>query len=176
MEVKITGLVYLHSIGNNRMCGSSLLSHDIFRSMCGDNALTKVVMASTHWETILHNQAAGPIREKDLKVFWSDTLGGGAEYMRVEVPEDDPRRDTQRVIDYILGRHAVATRIQEELVDLNKRVQETDAAQTLAETLQRWLGEYEILRRISVWLANVSVCFSTVNCAFILTSTPPDTI
>jgi hypothetical protein len=109
--------------------------------MCGPNALKRVVMASTQWETILHNQAAGPIRENDLNDFWSNTLTQGAVYMRVEVPEDDPRRDTQRVIDHILERHAVATRIQEELVDQNKRVKETEAAQKLTETLERWLGE-----------------------------------
>ncbi|KAJ2915304.1 hypothetical protein MD484_g5113, partial [Candolleomyces efflorescens] len=146
-EVEITGLVYLHNIGHNRMCGSSLLSHNIFRRMCGANAFNRVVMASTQWETITtRNKAAGPIRENDLKEFWKKTLDEGAVYMRVggSEAEDERRGGTQRVIDHILKNHAVSTRIQEELVNLNKRVKETDAAQELTETLEKWLGDCQI--------------------------------
>jgi hypothetical protein len=141
MRLKVAGLVYLHSIGQNRMSGSSLLSHDLFRSICGPVALKTVVMASTQWETILHNPSAGPIREDDLKGFWSDTLNQGAVYRRIDV--EDPKRDTQDVIDYILRRHVVTCQIQQELVDLNKRVAETEAAQKLRETLESWLGDPE---------------------------------
>ncbi|KAJ2915301.1 hypothetical protein MD484_g5092, partial [Candolleomyces efflorescens] len=140
--VKITGLIYLHSIDHNRISGSSLLSHDIFRSICGPGALNNVVIATTQWDTIpTRNKSAGPSREKDIKEFWRDTLEQGAAYMRVEVPEDDPRRDTQRIIDHILQKDAVTLRIQEELVDLNMRVEETEAAQALSEMMQRWFGD-----------------------------------
>jgi hypothetical protein len=96
-------------------------------------------MASTQWETILHNPAAGPIREEDLQVFWRDTLAQGAVYRRIDVT--DPRGDAQAIIDHILERHVVATQIQKELVELNKRVKETEAAQKLQEALEKWLGD-----------------------------------
>lgn len=115
------------------MSDSSLLSHNLFRSICGPTALKAAVMASTQWDAILHTPSAGPIREKDLKELWSNTLAQGAVYKRIDA--EDPRRDTQNVIDYILARHAtVTTQIQHELVDLNKRLAETEAAQKLRET------------------------------------------
>jgi hypothetical protein len=137
MQVKIAGLVYLHNIGQNRMGRTSRLGHDLFRRICGLAALGTVVMASTHWETLLHNPAAGPIREKDLKEFLTETLSQGAVYRRIGAT--DPMRDTRDVIDYILGKNVVATRVQEELVELGKRVAETEAAQKLRETLESWL-------------------------------------
>jgi hypothetical protein len=67
-------------------------------------------------------------------------LKQGAVYRRIDA--EDPRRDTQDIIDYILRRHVkVTARIQEELVDLNKRVAETEAALKLKETLESWLIE-----------------------------------
>jgi hypothetical protein len=139
MQVKVAGLVYLHSIGQNRMGRTSLLAHDLFRSICGPAALGKVVMASTHWETLLHNPAAGPIRENDLKEFLTESLSQGAVYRRIDTT--DPMRDTRDAIDYILGENVVATQVQEELVELGKRVAETEAAQKLRETLKSWLAD-----------------------------------
>jgi hypothetical protein len=69
MQIKVAGFVYLQSIGANRITDEALLSDDIFRSICGPTALKAAVLASTQWETILHNPAAGPIRENDLKTF-----------------------------------------------------------------------------------------------------------
>jgi hypothetical protein len=138
MHVKVAGLVYLHNIGQTRMGRTSLLGYDLFRRMCGPVALGTVVMASTHWETLLHNPAAGPIREDDLKGFLVESLSQGAVYKRIDAT--DPRRDIGDVIDYILRKHAVAIQIQEELVELGKRVAETEAAQKLRETLESWLA------------------------------------
>jgi hypothetical protein len=139
--VKVAGLVYLHNIGQNRMGRTSLLAHDLFRRICGPPAFGKVVMASTHWETLLHNPAAGPIRENDLKEFLTESLSQGAVYQRIDTA--DPRRDIGDVIDYILGKNVVATQVQEELVELGKRVAETEAAQKLRETLKSWLADPE---------------------------------
>ena len=138
MQTKVAGLVYLHNIAHNRMGRTSLLGHDLFRSICGPVALGTVVMASTHWDTLLHNPAAGPIRENDLKEFWTSTLSQGAVYRRIGAT--DSRRDIEDVIDFILRKYAVATQIQEELVELGKRVAATEAAQKLRETLESWLA------------------------------------
>ncbi|KAJ2916905.1 hypothetical protein MD484_g3533, partial [Candolleomyces efflorescens] len=138
MEVKIAGLVYLHSISHNRMGKSSRLGHDLFHAICGPNALGAVVMASTHWDTLLHNPTAGVIREGDLKQFWGESLSMGAVYKRIDAT--DPRRDINDIIDFILEKHAVITRVQEELVELDKRVYETEAAHKLREALRSWFS------------------------------------
>ena len=105
--MKVAGLLYLHSIGQNRMTGSSLLTYELFRSICGPLALGRVVMASTQWDTVLYDPSAGPVREGDLKDFWSTTLAQGAVYRRVNAK--DPKRDTGAIVDYILQKYALAT-------------------------------------------------------------------
>ncbi|KAJ2915294.1 hypothetical protein MD484_g5093, partial [Candolleomyces efflorescens] len=137
MQVKIAGLVYLHNISQNRMGKMSLLSHDLFVKICGSAALETVVMASTHWDCLQRNPEAGRIREGELKEFWAESLSRGAVYKRIGAT--DPRRDIEGIIDLILEKHAVVTRVQEELVEQGKRVAETDAAQTLRETLESWV-------------------------------------
>ena len=139
--MKVTGLVYLHSIGQNRMAGSALLGHKQFRSICGPRALRRVVMASTQWETVSYDPRAGDIREKDLQAFWKETLDQGAIYMRIGATEQERKHDTSAIINHILRKHAVATQIQEELVEEGKRVGETEAAQHLRETLEERLGD-----------------------------------
>ena len=68
----------------------------------------------------------------------TESLSQGAVYKRIDAA--DSRRDIGDVIDYILRKHAVATQIQEELVELGKRVAETEAARKLRETLESWLA------------------------------------
>jgi hypothetical protein len=53
-----------------------------------------------------------------------------------------PQRDIGDTIEHILTEQfeAVATKIQEELVELDKRVVGTEAGETLTDTLQRRLG------------------------------------
>ncbi|KAJ2914648.1 hypothetical protein MD484_g5747, partial [Candolleomyces efflorescens] len=137
-DAHIAGLVYLHDIGKTRVGGTGVLSYDLFRQICGTNALNRVVMATTQWDTVAANPKAGQVREKELQEsFWAEALEEGAHYMRVENPQDDVRE----VIEYILTKQfeAVVTKIQVELVQLDKRVAETGAGQTLVNALHKQL-------------------------------------
>ena len=137
--MKVTGLVYLHSISHTRMAGSGVLSHQLFRRICGPHALGAVVMASTQWDAV---SKARIIRENDLlEVFWKDTLDQGAIYRRIGATERERKHDTSNIIDYILRKRAVATQTQEELVEGGKRVPETEAVQHLREMLHKRLGD-----------------------------------
>ncbi|RXW20949.1 hypothetical protein EST38_g4905 [Candolleomyces aberdarensis] len=132
---KVTGLVYLHSVGQPRMTRSAKLSYDLFHAICGENAFSKVVMATTQWDTTLRNPEAGEFREKDLKTkWWKEPLAQGALYKRIEEPEED----IKSAIEHLLEGHAVATQVQKELVEEDKRVEATEAGKKLSATLQSW--------------------------------------
>jgi hypothetical protein len=90
-------------------------------------------MATTHWGAVSAYPEAGRIREQELKKgFWAKALSHGACYKRIQSPQCDIK-DT---IEYILAKQfeAVATQIQEELVELDKRVSQTKAGQKLIDT------------------------------------------
>jgi hypothetical protein len=121
------------------MGGTALLSYDLFREICGLDAFSRVVMATTHWGAVSAHPEAGQIREKELKTgFWAETLTHGARYQRIQTPQH-----VGDTIEYILTKQFEAqraTQIQKELVELDKRVAQTEAGQTLEDTLQKRSG------------------------------------
>jgi hypothetical protein len=93
-------------------------------------------MATTHWGAV--SEQAGRIREQELRTeFWSETLANGAGYKRIQT-----RQNARGIIEYMLAKQseAVPTRIQEELVDFNMRVRQTEAGTRLYDAVQRRLG------------------------------------
>jgi hypothetical protein len=96
-------------------------------------------MATTHWGAVSAYPEAGRLREQELKTgFWAEALTHGACYKRVQMPQ----RDVGDTIEHILAKQfeATATQVQWELVDLDKRVSQTEAGQKLIDTLQKRSG------------------------------------
>ena len=117
------------------MSGSTRLNYEVFHKICGEAAMERVVMTTTHWDSIL--PTSGEDRERELEVFWKDILSEGAQLMRIQ----DPYSDSHRIVDHILRLHAgrVAIQIQEELVDMDKRIPRTEAGKLLRLTMQEFL-------------------------------------
>ena len=116
------------------MTASALLSYDVFHSICGQNAASRVMMATSHWDTV--GSVAGEVREKELvERWWKDILEQGAGYQRIEEPE----RDIVGMIERLLENHAISIQIQEELVDNDKRIAETEAGKVLTNRLEAML-------------------------------------
>ncbi|KAJ2915307.1 hypothetical protein MD484_g5110, partial [Candolleomyces efflorescens] len=134
-KTKIAGLIYLHNITQKKMSGSTRLNYEVFHRICGEAAMERVVMTTTHWDSIL--PTSGEDRERELEVFWKDILSEGAQLMRIQ----DPYSDSHRIVDHILRLHAgrVAIQIQEELVDMDKRIPRTEAGKLLRLTMQEFL-------------------------------------
>ncbi|KAJ2937090.1 hypothetical protein H1R20_g13, partial [Candolleomyces eurysporus] len=146
-DTMITGLVYLHNITQKRMLGSTRTNYEMFQKLCGANAMSRVVMATTHWDMVqssADSQRAGEVREDELKNFWAEILSHGAQIMRVQAPE----QDTHNIVESILENHAkqVVTKIQQELVDMGLSIPETEAGQHLRYTLQEYLDLHKKLR------------------------------
>ncbi|KAJ2915295.1 hypothetical protein MD484_g5098, partial [Candolleomyces efflorescens] len=140
-QTTIAGLVYLHDISKVRLGGIGLLSYELFHRICGPNALNRVVMATTHWSEIpSKHPEVGQIREQELQQeFWVEALTNGARYRRVS---EAPEADNWGIIDHLLAKHfeAVATKIQEELVQRGLRVAQTEAGRTLKDAMHKRLG------------------------------------
>lgn len=46
-KVKLAGIVYLHRINDTRLGGSAMKNLRMFKKLCGDDALSCVVLATT---------------------------------------------------------------------------------------------------------------------------------
>ena len=101
--MNLAGIVYLHDICLPRVTGSILKNLDMFKKLCGDDALGNVVLGTTKW-CLIHRQEIGEKREQQLRdSFWKDMINHGSVIRRVG---DDPS-SAREILDHIVRNKAV---------------------------------------------------------------------
>jgi hypothetical protein len=122
----------------------------VFRRICGDAGLSKVVLATTRWD--ICPPETGAKREKELiENFWTNLLGnpetgkGKAKMMRLRTNDDSA--SALDIVLEILGMVEAAEldsgilSLQEQLMAKGKKFQQTDAAVELRKKLLDLLKE-----------------------------------
>ena len=132
--MNLAGIVYLHDICLPRCTGTILKNLDMFKKLCGDDALGNVVLGTTKW-SLIHRQETGEQREQQLHdSFWKDMINHGSVIRRVR---DDS--SARKILDHILQNKAVeSVLIQDEVVDKRIPVPETTAGKTLRYTQEQF--------------------------------------
>ena len=96
--MKLGGVIYLQSIANKRMKGTTRRNLDMFRQLCGDKAFERVVLGTTNWEKVDEN--VGRMREQQLaKNFWNTMITLGSKSLRF----DQTKRTAQGFLDVIFS-------------------------------------------------------------------------
>lgn len=138
-DVKLSGLIYLHRITDNRMGGSPFRNLRMFGNLCGDLVMSRVVLVSTMWDNV--NLEAGEKREGELKQqFWQGFIERGSMVDRLKPSNGE---EAWRIVDALIenSQERDSVLLQEELVDLKRRLNETEAGKTLYTSLQLLLAE-----------------------------------
>lgn len=82
-SIKLSGIIYLHRITDVRMQGSAKKNLFMFKKLCGPDALSNVILATTMWEQVTED--VGVAREKELMStpdFWGWMVGKGSQVYR----------------------------------------------------------------------------------------------
>lgn len=125
------------------MAGTPYRNLKMFGKLCGgeEEIGRKVVFVSTMWDRLPEDKAAS--REKDLKQYWDPLIRLGAKVAR----SDGKPGSAQKIISDLLraqkGPAATPVLIQDEVVNLNRPVIETEAAQTLYSDIQKLLQQHK---------------------------------
>ncbi|KDQ10124.1 hypothetical protein BOTBODRAFT_68830 [Botryobasidium botryosum FD-172 SS1] len=130
---RLTGLLYLHRIIDNRVGGVSSKNMRMFHKLCGDAVLKNVVLCTTMWSLV--SEEVGAQREAQLKSeFWQEMIRKGASTARY----DGTGQDAQRIISHLMSLGgAPPLRIQEEMVDQGKSLIDTAAGAHINEEILR---------------------------------------
>lgn len=100
----------------------------MFERLCGSFA--KVVLTTTMWGEV--SLEAGQRREVELtSKFWKAMIDNGATVDRLKATEHD---EAWRIVDYLIAKRTKtreAVLLQKELVDLERKLNETEAARAL---------------------------------------------
>ncbi|KAG2029505.1 P-loop containing nucleoside triphosphate hydrolase protein, partial [Suillus americanus] len=130
-DMKLAGILYLHDITQSRMFGKMRMNFDVFRKLCGEDAEKNVILVTTKWARVTADE--GQAREGELRSeFWKEMMAHGSTTARF-----DQSRPWD-VMGAILANKTVVDplRIQKELVDLGRKMPETDAGKALGSKVK----------------------------------------
>lgn len=83
---KLSTIIYLHRISDNRMDGSLLKNLQIFAKLLGPKAMPNVVIATTMWSEVSDDE--GMRREHDLQRLLQDMVADGCRIQRFNNTRD----------------------------------------------------------------------------------------
>lgn len=139
--MKVAGIVYLHDICQSRMIGTSRKNLDMFRKLCGDDALQNVILGTTKWGDV--DPDVGLKRASHLaESFWKDMVDLGSTIVQVHATESSAWEIINLILNHDSVNHVL---IQNELVDLKMIIPQTSAGQELRFTLQDLLKQQKEL-------------------------------
>lgn len=136
--VQLNGIIYLHRITDRRFNGSARRALLMLEAICGKDAMSGVVIATTMWDLVPTGELETAWARHDelrAKSFASVLAHGG----HLE-PLTAVKRVARRIIGHILGRNELLTlTFQEEFVDEGVMLEETAAGKVLLAGLIQYL-------------------------------------
>lgn len=135
----------MHRISDNRMAGAPHKNLHVFTKLCGDDAIQNVILATTMWGRV--RTEIGEKRETELRRdYWKTMLEKGSQTTRFE----GTAPSAWKIVDIIVtGPEPISVLLQKEMVDLKKRLSETQAGITLYHELQSLLSLHtEAIRQL----------------------------
>lgn len=143
----LSGIIYLHSLTDARMTGSSIQNLRMFRKLCGDENLQNVIMATTKWGITPQQDALE--REKELLSptgFWGVMIAQGSLIRRFENSEASAKALVEEILR--TGQERFVPKFQEEVAQRGKDLVDTDAGAYLNEKLKKLSEKHEQEKKI----------------------------
>lgn len=106
--IRISGIIYLHCISDNRLRGSGLKNFRMFKKLSGASVWPNTVIGTTMWQADLHE--LGERREKELinnDDYFGDMLARGAKAFRIAehgTGADEERHSALGIVSYLIQR------------------------------------------------------------------------
>jgi len=137
LGIKLRGIIYLHRITDNRMSGSATRYFEMFQRLVGEKNLAHVVLMTTMWGELV-DPGVGLRRESQLRnEFWNRMESKGSHIRSF----DGSRGMAQALVCRMMRKQPIVLKIQEELVDEELSLDETEAGKYLLPKLEARMKE-----------------------------------
>ncbi|KAH6895963.1 P-loop containing nucleoside triphosphate hydrolase protein [Thelonectria olida] len=145
--LELKGIIYAHRITDIRYAGSAVKTFEIFKRICGEDALSNVLLATTLWNKI--DEVTGASRERELRRdFWAYMLGRGSQMSRFH----GDRTSAVALISQLIVKNPVVLRLQHEMINEGKKLHETEAGSYVDKDLNslrhKYLAELDSLEKL----------------------------
>lgn len=156
-EIKLTGIIYLHSMQERRQGRSSMAALSLFRDLTGQNALHRVFLVTTFWDRINRPDQRQVAENSELELhqterYWGRFISDGAHTDRHDHSRESAHRLIRSVIEaQIPGDPGGYVRLQTELEE-GTRLENTGVGRNIAQALREqavaWEREIAELRQL----------------------------
>lgn len=137
-EMKLSGIIYLHPISDNRVTHHTTKNLEMFRKLTGEKNLKNVTLATTMWDKV--SEEEGLRREDELRSkFWKLLVAMGARTARHHGGDPGCAR---RISSALLGNRPFYLQLQEEIGRDNKALRDTAAGREVMLELARLKEEH----------------------------------
>lgn len=136
-DVKLSGLIYLHRITDDRIGGSAAKNLTMMNNLVGEDNLKNVMLVTSRWEgmTSEDDLYVAEEREKELKNaggYWHAMLNFGASYYRY----DNTAETGRKIISQLVRNSPAFLQIQKELKE-GLKLGDTAAGKALIEKYEK---------------------------------------
>jgi len=129
--VQLKGIIYIHRITDVRYNRSAVKTFEIFKKICGHEALENVLLVTSRWDGI--DEVRGADRERQLKEkFWAYMVDRGSNICRFYGDRDS----AISLVSQLLVRDKVVLQLQKELIDEGKDLNATVAGSYVEDNLE----------------------------------------
>ncbi|UKZ51740.1 hypothetical protein TrVGV298_005503 [Trichoderma virens] len=129
-EMRLSGIIYLHPISDNRVTHHATKNLDMFRKLTGEKNLKNVILATSMWDKVTPEE--GLNRELELKnKFWSVFMAFGAQYCR----QDTSAKSAKQIASMLMDNEPFYLELQEEMGKDNKALKDTAAGREIMSQL-----------------------------------------
>ncbi|CAA9964255.1 hypothetical protein PTMSG1_07614 [Pyrenophora teres f. maculata] len=129
-DIKLSGIIYLHCITNNRLQGTAARALEAFKKMCGKEAFKGVVLATTMWNMVAVDDLAkaGMRHVEFYEKIRHDIIQQGGRLVRLSAGE----MDAIKILHHIVRKdQRITLAFQRELVEEGRLLYETEAGKIL---------------------------------------------
>lgn len=129
-EMRLSGIIYLHPISDNRVTHHATKNLDMFRKLTGEKNLKNVILATTMWDKVTPEE--GLNRERELQgKFWSVFMAFDAQYCR----QDTSAKSAKQITSMLMDNEPFYLELQEEMGKENKALKDTAAGREIMTQL-----------------------------------------
>lgn len=137
-EMRLSGIIYLHPISDNRFTHHATKNLEMFRKLTGEKNLKNVVLTTSMWDRVTPEE--GQKREQELKLkFWSVLMAFGATYSRQDGSTDCAKKIASTLVD----NKPFYVQLQEEMGQDNKALKDTAAGKEIMAEIFRMKEQHQ---------------------------------
>lgn len=141
---KLAGILWLHPITSRRIKHGGLRTLEMFRKLCGSDAMKNVLLVTTFWDEAALNAESAKEREEELlsvPQYWGEMAQHGSQLTQFR----NTQESALQILSGIAGKDVKsreALQIQVELVERKLPLAHTAAADVLDQDMQHLLGAH----------------------------------